>query len=53
MTPKLEQALSGYDAYDTLPVAVRDSYTVQEWLWLSDWEKATLVRRECEPEETE
>lgn len=50
MTPLLEQALSGNVDYDGLPLSIRATLSYHEWLWLSDYEKATLVRRECEPE---
>ncbi len=54
MTPLLEQAVkSGHDDYDSLPKSIQGDYTVKEWLWLSDHEKATLQRRECEPEHEE
>ena len=52
MTPLLEQALkTGNDDYDGLPAAIRADLTLNEWLWLSDYDKATLVQRMCEPEE--
>jgi hypothetical protein len=38
------------DAYDRLPEPVKLLYRREEWLWLSDREKSTLVTRECEPE---
>jgi len=50
MTPLLEAALSGNESYDSLPASVRLSFTLKEWMWLSDLEKATLVRQETEPE---
>lgn len=50
MTPLLEAALSGNDSYDSLPASVRLQFTLKEWLWLSDREKATLVQQETEPE---
>ena len=49
MTPALVAA-TGMDEYDALPAAIRDAYSLKEWLWLSGYEKATLVKRECEPE---
>ncbi len=36
--------------YDDLPDAIKASYSRTEYAWLSDWEKATLVSRECEPD---
>lgn len=50
MTPLLEQALSGNRDYDELPQPIKGTLTFHEWLWLSDYDKATLVRRECEPD---
>lgn len=50
MTPLLEQAVSGNRDYDELPTSIRGAMTFHEWLWLSDYEKATLVRYECEPD---
>lgn len=49
MTPALREA-TGLSEYDELPETVRCGYTLREWQWLSDAEKATLVRRETEPE---
>ena len=40
----------GNDDYAQLPEPIKLSYTRQEYLWLSDSEKATLVQQECEPE---
>jgi hypothetical protein len=37
--------------YDTLPEPVKQVVGRREWAWLSDAEKATLVQRECEPDE--
>jgi hypothetical protein len=38
------------DEYSELPESIRMNYTREEYLWLSDHEKATIVQRECEPE---
>jgi hypothetical protein len=38
------------DAYDRLPAPVKALYSREEWLWLPDQDKVTLVTRECEPE---
>lgn len=38
------------DDYDRLPEPIKLSYTRQEYLWLSDEEKAGLITLECEPE---
>lgn len=51
MNPTIEALVRAKNAgYDELPDAVRSSYTEQQWLWLSDREKATLTQRETEPE---
>ena len=41
---------SGNSAYDTLPVSIKCRFTLKEYLWLSDAEKARLVNDECEQE---
>lgn len=38
------------DAYAELPASIQALYTREQWLWLSDGEKATLVQRETECE---
>lgn len=38
------------DGYDDLPEAVRQFYTLTEYLWLSDEQKAKLIQSETEPE---
>ena len=38
------------DPYDELPLSIKMTYTRQEYLWLSEHDKATLVQRECEPD---
>jgi hypothetical protein len=50
VNPALREATSGHEEYDALPAAVRMAYSVTEWLWLTDRQKAELVRGECEPE---
>lgn len=37
--------------YDHLPEAIKRIYTPEQYAWLSDRDKATLVQRETEPEE--
>lgn len=37
--------------YDALPDVVKLAYTEQQWLWLSDREKATLTQTMTEPEQ--
>lgn len=39
------------DQYDALPISIRVLYTREEYLWLSDAEKANLIRMETEPDE--
>lgn len=38
------------DPYDELPDCIRINMTKQQWMWLSDAEKANLVQRETECE---
>ncbi len=46
----MKQQETGDDS-DSLPEAVKAVIGRREWAWLSDAEKATLVQRECEPDE--
>lgn len=46
----IDQVISGHDPYDQLPEMIKNTYTPEEYLWLSDHEKATLIQRETEPE---
>jgi hypothetical protein len=48
----LADALSeaGQDDYAALPEPIKEIYTRQEYLWLSDEQKASLIDQECEPE---
>lgn len=48
----LADALSeaGQDEYAALPEPIKEIYTRQEYLWLSDEQKANLIDQECEPE---
>lgn len=41
---------TGNNDYDQLPAAVKEMYTLTQYLWLSGDEKGRLVRSECEPE---
>jgi hypothetical protein len=50
VNPVLAEVLAGEDPYDEVPLCVRQYYTREQWLWLSDHEKATLIERETEPE---
>lgn len=38
------------DEYSTLPESIRALYSREEYLWLSDGQKARLVQRETEPD---
>ena len=49
MIPALQEALEPKE-YEQLPECVKANYSVKEWLWLSDAEKARLVQDETEPE---
>jgi hypothetical protein len=40
----------GSAEYDKLPEGVKLEYSFEEWMWLSDHEKTTLVSRETSPE---
>lgn len=40
------------DPYDELPEAIRQYYSRQQYLWLSDEQKANLIQTETEPEWT-
>ncbi|MER2511287.1 MAG: hypothetical protein ABTQ25_02505 [Nitrosomonas ureae] len=40
------------DPYDELPEAVQQYYSRDEYLWLSDNQKARLIESETEPEWT-
>lgn len=42
--------ISQHDGYEELPEPVKQYYTREQYLWLSDEEKAKLVRTETEPE---
>lgn len=48
MNPVIAQAMG--DPYAELPKPIQALYTRQQWLWLSDNEKATLIQRETECE---
>lgn len=38
------------DNYELLPRVIQSLYTREQWLWMSDGGKATLIERECNPE---
>lgn len=39
--------------YEALPEAIKSTYTLEQYLWLSDDEKGRLVQTETEPESFE
>ena len=39
------------DDYEALPECIRQYYSRQEYLWLSDQQKQDLLRAETEPDE--
>jgi hypothetical protein len=43
-------ASSDEDPYDLLPICVRQYYSREAWLWLSDQQKTDLILHETEPE---
>lgn len=45
-----ESSLSQSDPYEELPECIRQYYSRNEYLWLSDSQKADLVRDNTEPE---
>lgn len=47
-----ESSRNGSDSYDQLPECIRQYYSRNEYLWLSDDQKAQLIEQECEPEWT-
>jgi len=46
----METEPTGHAPYDTLPQGIKDRYSLQQFLWLSDDEKGRLVQTETEPE---
>lgn len=38
------------DDYACLPESIKSIYSRQEYLWLSEQQKADLIQQECEPE---
>ena len=50
MNGVIAEVLAGTDPYSELPTCVRQYYTREQWTWLSDAEKASLVQRETEPD---
>lgn len=53
MNSRMDESSSiPHDPYDDLPEAINQYYSRQEYLWLTDAEKAALLQRETEPEWT-
>ena len=50
MVDVLTQALAPTSDYDQLPICVRQYYSREAWLWLSDQQKTNLIQTETEPE---
>lgn len=53
MVDALTQSLaasSDKDPYELLPICVRQYYSREAWLWLSDQQKNELIQTETEPE---
>lgn len=50
MIPELQAALAPKE-YAALPEFIKAQYSVKEWLWLSDAEKARLIQSETEPDD--
>lgn len=51
MNPVIQAALQRKNAaFEQLPLAVQHLYTERQWSFLTDYEKATLIQRETEPE---
>lgn len=36
--------------YDNLPEAIKSTYSLKEYRWMTDIQRANLVQGECEPE---
>lgn len=51
-SPMDESLATASDPYDQLPEAIRQYYSRNEYLWLSDDQKAHLIETETEPEWT-
>lgn len=47
-----EPSLTPTDPYDELPEAIRQYYSRQQYLWLSEEQKTNLIQTETEPEWT-
>ncbi len=41
---------SNSEEYDKLPQAIKDRFTLEQYLWLPNWIKRDLVQTETEPE---
>lgn len=45
--------MSDNTEYEALPEAIKNLYTLEQYLWLSDTEKGRLMQTETEPESFE
>lgn len=36
--------------YDSLPASIKAMYSAEQYAWMSDEDKATLIQDECTPE---
>ena len=45
-----ERSLSQSSEYERLPECLKSVYSEEQYLWLSDDDKRTLIQRETEPE---
>jgi hypothetical protein len=51
MSPKARDATESVSKeYHHLPVSIKAMYSVEEYMWLSDKEKATILQREANPD---
>ena len=50
MTHPVLAEIAKPDDYDELPEGLKSVYSREEFHWLTDAGKATLVQRECEPD---
>ena len=42
-----------HPGYDDLPVPIKELYTAEEYTWLSNQDRESLIERECTPEAEE
>jgi len=46
----IRRHLEQTDDYDSLPEAIRQFYTKQQWEWMTDDQKKSIVQDNTEPE---